>query len=315
MSDATAVAVVVPTYRRPDRLREALESVREQTYDPVETVVVDGDPDRGAAPVVAEFEGAEYVHQPDPPSGVAGPADARDRGVAATDADLIRFLDDDDRLHPEAVERQVATLREDVGVVYCGYTWEGGHEALPDHEVRGDVLERALMLQVGTCVPSAMLVRRDLLETVGPMRELPHDDAALVVELARLTEFDFVDAALVDRGAPEGSLKLSRSSLEGRKRTIEAYYHLYERYPPRVRGTAVARVSFQEGEYLLRANGWSPRATLAFARAARHAPGLKPMYAGAVVASLFGWRGWQLGARLYHALSGGQRRGNAGRIA
>jgi hypothetical protein len=82
-----------------------------------------------------------------------------------------------------------------------------------------------------------------------------------------------------------------------------------------VRDTAVARVSFQGGEYLLRANGWSPRATLAFARAARRAPGLQPIYVGAVVASLLGWRGWQLGPRLYHALSGQQRPGNAGRIA
>lgn len=315
MSDETAVAVVVPTYRRPARLREALESVRRQTYDPVETVVVDGDPDRGAAPVVDEFERTRYVHQPDPPAGVTGPADARDRGVAATDAPLVRFLDDDDRLHPTALERQVATMREGVGVVYCGYVWDDGREALPDPAVRGDVLEHALKLQVGPCVPSAMLVRRPLLEAVGPMRALPHDDAALVVELARRTRFDFVDDTLVDRGAPERSLTRSRSSLEGRKRTIEAYDRLYERFHPRVRGAAVARVSFQEGELLVRERGWSPAAVRAFARAAWHAPGLQPVYVGGLVASLFGSPGWALAVRCYHAASGQQRRGDAGRIA
>ena len=96
---ARDVAVIVPTLRRPEELTRALRSVFAQTD--VETrlreiVVVDNDPKGTARDAVDALRADSpcpliYVHEPRP-----GVATARNAALAATDAPLIAFLDDDE---------------------------------------------------------------------------------------------------------------------------------------------------------------------------------------------------------------------------
>lgn len=97
------VAVIVPTLRRPEQLARALRSVFAQVGvedRPIQIVVVDNDPEATARPVV-DVLAAEcpfpltYAQAPRP-----GVATARNAGVAATSADLIAFLDDDQVAEP-----------------------------------------------------------------------------------------------------------------------------------------------------------------------------------------------------------------------
>jgi len=308
-----AVSVVITTYNRNEYLRSAIESALAQTYDPVTVRVVDGSDDRTAAPVCAEYN-VTYSHQPDRHEGVQGPAAARDRGVEASDARFVAFLDDDDRLLERAVEKRVDALADSpgTGVAYCGMRMASGHERLPDPDVRGDVLEAALKLQVGSVVPSTLLVERALLESVPPMRTLPHDDAALVIELARRTRFAAVDEALVKRGEPETTLRNSTASLAGRRQTIDRYRDLYDEHDPSVRNTARSRTYFQEGQQLLDRRTWSPAAIRAFALANYYAPSVQLPFAGALVASLFGRPARDAAAKCFVLLRGDRQRGNVG---
>ena len=97
------VAIIVPTLRRPDSLARALTSLFAQTgvADRVShIVVVDNDPAASAAPGVDALRPASpwpilYVSEPTP-----GVARARNAGLAATDASLIAFLDDDEAASP-----------------------------------------------------------------------------------------------------------------------------------------------------------------------------------------------------------------------
>ena len=97
------VAVIVPTLRRPESLERALRSLFTQTgvADRVsEIVVVDNDPVGSAAATVDTIRGHSpwplaYVHAPRP-----GVATARNAGLAATNAPLIAFLDDDEAASP-----------------------------------------------------------------------------------------------------------------------------------------------------------------------------------------------------------------------
>jgi hypothetical protein len=317
--ESPTVSVVVPTYRRTDRLRVALASAIGSSHSPAEIIVVDGDDDGRAAPVAREF-GARHLrqadHGADSVDGVVAVADARDVGVSAATGEYVRFLDDDDRLREDAIEKQLALAEsdDDVGVVYCGIEREDGPVTLPHGEVRGDVLEHALRLQVPPCVPSTMLVRRSCLERIPEMRTLPHDDAALRIELARITEFDFVDEPLVFRGASEDALAGSPSSVEGRKKTFVAYDSLYDQFPPDVRKTALMRTHFQAGQLYLHTDGWSPRSIRALALANYHAPEFRVELFGSLIAALFGRPGWRAGVALYNAISGNERRGVAGDV-
>jgi len=95
------VAVLIPTLRRPDSLARALASVQGQSGVDVrlaEIIVVDNDPEGTARSTVDESSGpfpVRYVHAPRP-----GVATARNAGLAATDAPLIAFLDDDEAASP-----------------------------------------------------------------------------------------------------------------------------------------------------------------------------------------------------------------------
>ena len=97
------VAIIVPTLRRPDSLTRALRSLFVQTgvSDRVSSiVVVDNDPTGSAAATVAALRAGcpwplVYVAEPTP-----GVARARNAGLAATDAPLIAFLDDDEAAAP-----------------------------------------------------------------------------------------------------------------------------------------------------------------------------------------------------------------------
>ncbi|RZJ19485.1 MAG: glycosyltransferase family 2 protein [Brevundimonas sp.] len=97
MSD---VAVLIPTLRRPESLTRALRSLFGHTAAMREIVVVDNDPQGTAGPVVEALRAEApcplvLVHAPTP-----GVATARNAGLAATDAPLIAFLDDDEAASP-----------------------------------------------------------------------------------------------------------------------------------------------------------------------------------------------------------------------
>jgi len=97
------IAVIVPTLRRPESLERALRSLFAQTgvADRVSAiVVVDNDP-VGSAKATVEMLRTHapwpltYAHAPRP-----GVATARNAGLAATEAPLIAFLDDDEAASP-----------------------------------------------------------------------------------------------------------------------------------------------------------------------------------------------------------------------
>ena len=94
------VAVIVPTFNRPDYLREAIESVLRQTYPAsrIELVIIDN----GSQPPAAFPTSASSLLSFQLIRNEIGRnlASVRQQGVEASDADLVIHLDDDDLLEP-----------------------------------------------------------------------------------------------------------------------------------------------------------------------------------------------------------------------
>jgi glycosyltransferase involved in cell wall biosynthesis len=300
--DRPLVSVVVPTYYRNERLRGALGSVADQTHDRVEAVVVDGSGEAHARPVVEELEAErdldiEYVAQ----ERDEGPHAARSEGAERARGDHVNFLDDDDRLRPAKLERQLALLQgsDGVGVVYCAVEWEDGHVVRPDPDVRGDVLEHALRFRMTPSSPSAMLVDGDVLRAILPL-ENRHgaDDMGMKIELAARTGFDFVDEPLVVKGDEEDSLGGSRENVAGRFELLERYADRYERHPA-ARRDALGHTYLLSADLRLDAPRRSPLAIADAARACYHVPGLPVSFVGYLGASLFGRPGRDLARAAY----------------
>jgi len=100
------LSAIVPTYNAAGFLAEAIESIRWQTYQPVEIIVVDDGSTDDTAEVVRGLGGEiRYVEQAN-----AGPAAARNRGLELAQGELIAFLDADDRWPRDKLEIQVPRL-------------------------------------------------------------------------------------------------------------------------------------------------------------------------------------------------------------
>lgn len=114
MKAADFVTVVIPCYNQAHFLSEAIESVLGQTHTPHEIIVVDdGSLDHTAA--VAERYGAVRLLR----QSNQGLAAARNAGLAAAQGRYISFLDADDRLLPEALERGLSYLTQHSQAVFA----------------------------------------------------------------------------------------------------------------------------------------------------------------------------------------------------
>lgn len=295
------VSVVIPTHYRNRRLRSAIESALAQTYDPVEVIVVDDSGTAHAEPVATEYDVTYVAHDEN-----RGGNPARNTGIDRAAGEYVQFLDDDDRLFEEKLERQVTLLRsdEDVGVAYCGLRTSDGVTARPDPTVRGDVLRDALMDRTWPCTNSTMLIERAALEPLLPLTaRQAADDVGMKIELAKRTEFDFVGDVLVFHAQLEGSRGQGLPFADEYLRIAREYEGLYDQFPPEVRRTFLGFAHRKRGIALLRNHAWSPQAVLACSRALYYNRSATAFFLAAL--SLFGNPGYRLAYFVRWRLSGG----------
>src|SRR3989442_11796350 len=105
------VSVIVPSYNYGRFVGQALESLRAQTYPRWECIVVDdGSTDNTDAIVTAFAENdsrIKYIRQEN-----QGLAAARNAGIVHSAGEYLQFLDADDLLESEKLERHVEFLEQ-----------------------------------------------------------------------------------------------------------------------------------------------------------------------------------------------------------
>jgi len=107
------VSICVPTYNRKDYLRETLDSIFAQTYKDYEVVVVDdGSTDGTEEMLKQESYPIRYYWQKN-----CGDAAARNKMVKLAQGEFITFIDSDDLLMHDAVERMINVMEAEGGEV------------------------------------------------------------------------------------------------------------------------------------------------------------------------------------------------------
>lgn len=115
--NAPLVSVIIPTRNRCKLLVETLESVRNQTYQNWEAVVVDDHSDDCTWSVLSELSAADARIRPLLRTGPAGGAGvARNQGFRSSRGCFILFLDSDDLLMPNAIEGRLKVLEQNQGI-------------------------------------------------------------------------------------------------------------------------------------------------------------------------------------------------------
>jgi glycosyltransferase involved in cell wall biosynthesis len=125
-------SVIIPTHNRADLLAEAIASVRAQTVEDVEIVVVD---DASDPPVAVDGDILLVRHEQS-----LGPAAARNAGVAASHGCAVAFLDDDDLWLPDRLMLARRGLqRAPIAICFSRYIHESDRSAGRGRVLEGDV--------------------------------------------------------------------------------------------------------------------------------------------------------------------------------
>jgi len=99
------VSVIIPVYNCDRYLGQALQSVLNQDYQPLEVIVVDDGSEDNSANIARSFKEIHYMYQPN-----QGVAMARNAGVAEAHGEFIAFLDADDLWPPNKLSVQVSYM-------------------------------------------------------------------------------------------------------------------------------------------------------------------------------------------------------------
>ena len=199
------VSVIIPTYKRSEKLTRAIESVLNQTYTNIELLVVnDNDPNDDYTIKLIErvkpYENDKRFRLIMQDKHING-AVARNVGIKQAQGEYIAFLDDDDWWDKDKLSHQVSTLSKlspEWGGVSCRIKRYNNQELIakmPRYE-SGYVYKDILMLK-SDFATGTILVRHEALDEAGLFDEklLRHQDLQLLVnftfkyKLFQLNEF------------------------------------------------------------------------------------------------------------------------------
>jgi glycosyltransferase involved in cell wall biosynthesis len=191
------VSVIIPTYRRPQTLGDAVRSVLGQTYPNLEVIVVSDGPDPETAAAVRQIAeeagaaGAKVIYHELAVN--SGPAAARNAGVAVSQGTWIGFLDDDDAWLPRKLEAQLAVAdpadQKTMITCRCIYRHEDREDIWPARPIAADedladyiLRRRSIFGHPGIIPIHSLLVPRQVMLDV-PLVSVPdHEDWVWLLE-------------------------------------------------------------------------------------------------------------------------------------
>lgn len=202
------VSVIIPTYKRPDTIIRAVDSVLNQTYPYIEVVVVDdNDPSFPERKVTEDIMlryktdlRVSYLQHDKNKNGSA----ARNTGWRHAKGVYITFLDDDDEIAPNKIEEQVKCLEaldDSWGACYTAYhtLMNGGYVQKSTTNQSGDVYLRALMRTFYVGSGSNILLRKKVVDEINGYDESfkRNQDIEFMVRAFENYKVAFVDKDLL----------------------------------------------------------------------------------------------------------------------
>lgn len=126
MTDPPLISIVTPSFNQGGFLAEALRSVRDQDYDSVEHVVIDGASSDESVLILRGYSAQacwkhlRWTSEPD-----RGQSHALNKGFAQARGEIIGWLNSDDRYRPGCLNHVARVFHErpDIDVVYGDYAW------------------------------------------------------------------------------------------------------------------------------------------------------------------------------------------------
>lgn len=110
------ISAIIPTYNRPQLLKRAINSVKNQTYNNIEIIIVDGSNNNEAELLFENDVQCNYIKSVDNHPNIL-----RNIGINNSNGQLIAFLDDDDTWEKTKIIKQLNSFENNsIGLCYTG---------------------------------------------------------------------------------------------------------------------------------------------------------------------------------------------------
>lgn len=202
------VSIVIPTYNRATLLRQALQSVLNQTFSDWEAIIIDTFSQDNTIEVVESFRDPRIRLVNFWKKGVI--AASRNVGIKTARGEYIAFLDSDDTWYPDKLEKvmeffkqhpEVDLVCHDVYAVIDGRITRkirAGH-GIP-RKASNNKLQGYLLFRGNHVATSTVVVRKSKIEAVGGFREnrefISVEDYDLWIRLSAVSKFNFLNMVL-----------------------------------------------------------------------------------------------------------------------
>lgn len=253
------VSVIIPTYKRADKIERAIESVLNQTYQKLEVLVVnDNEPGDEYTLKLEEIISSikdprvSLIHQEKHINGAA----ARNTGIRASKGEYIAFLDDDDTWIKNKIEKQIDIFNKnpDVGLVTTGVYYKYVKEnitytSIPN--VNGDVSKEIL---ISNCIGGTqVMVKKYILDKVGGFDEKLKalQDYELWIRVCQFTKVATVNSPCINYFNYRGTNQISQFT----KNYETSFNYISKKHSKLIKNLSVyERKRMDSAKYLLLAN-------------------------------------------------------------
>lgn len=256
------VSVIIPTYNRYNYLKNAIDSILEQTVNDLEIIIIDDASNDNTPSILRDFNDnrIKYIRHAVNKGGSA----ARNTGIKESSSEYIAFLDDDDLWLPGKLEEQLNLIKQlppDFGAVSCDYYLTNNIGSLFKAETplkQNDrymakskfSLSNDLLLNNYVGSTSQVLVKKLCFERVGNFdTELKScQDLDMWIRIARVFKFTYVDKPLIIYRLHQHKISRDLNAL------IQGHEKLFDKYKSEYikNRAAHCHIIFQIGIYYLR---------------------------------------------------------------
>jgi len=224
------ISVVIPTYNRANTIERAVNSVLNQTYKPLEIIIVDDGSTDNTRKVIESIKHplVKYLYKEN-----GGAASARNYGVQNACGNWVAFQDSDDLWREEKLKKQVEYFERhlEYELIYCPYEMHyssGLVKTIPNTKNRqvleGKVLQYLII--VNTIGAPTMLINKNAFQDIGGFDEKLRvvEDWNFAVRFAEKHSVGYVDEILVDAyQIDEGVSSNMDATFEERCKMISKY--------------------------------------------------------------------------------------------
>ena len=233
------VSVICLCYNHSSFVKEAVQSVLQQTYPNVELILVDDASKDDSVAVIEALQKQYPAIKTILLTNNVGNCKAFNKGLAESKGEFIIDLAADDVLLPERIKKGIDFFQQspDTGVIFSDAEWisEAGehlyfhsdrfpHPLIPQGDVYLDLIEKYFI-----CSPT-MMFRRSVIEHLdGYDESLAYEDFDFWIRSSREFEFGYMPEVMVKKRVVKNSMsKKQRASIKQQRSTFRVCEKILE---------------------------------------------------------------------------------------